>query len=173
MDDILTDDDAEDDEEAYEAWRLRELGRIGRDRELRERETREAAEKERWRAMSEEERRRHLALHPREAVPKPKKKWGFLQVCRGAPRVQRACLVGGGDRGMGQEVGDVRGVVVAGQCSPRRCSSPSLSPPPVSAEILAQGRLLPGGRRRAGGGRPGAWYPGRTRLLCTHRPGQV
>ncbi|KAL6770888.1 hypothetical protein ACKKBF_B33100 [Auxenochlorella protothecoides x Auxenochlorella symbiontica] len=29
MDDVVTDDDADDDEEAYEAWRLRELRRIG------------------------------------------------------------------------------------------------------------------------------------------------
>lgn len=80
MDDVVTDDDADDDEEAYEAWRLRELRRIGMAREAREREEREAAEKERWRNMSEEERRRHLALNPREVAPKPKKKWGFLQV---------------------------------------------------------------------------------------------
>ncbi|KAL6769975.1 hypothetical protein ACKKBG_A33100 [Auxenochlorella protothecoides x Auxenochlorella symbiontica] len=79
MDDVVTDDDADDDEEAYEAWRLRELRRIGMAREAREREEREAAEKERWRNMSEEERRRHLALNPREVAPKPKKKWGFLQ----------------------------------------------------------------------------------------------
>lgn len=78
-DEVDTDDD-EDEDAAYEAWAARELQRLADDREAREAEAREAAEKARWRGLTEEERARELALKPREQPDKPKKKWGFLQV---------------------------------------------------------------------------------------------
>lgn len=73
-------DDERDEEAAYEAWRLRELSRIARDRGEREREAAEAAERERWRGLTEEERVRELAARGKAAeAEKPKKKWRFLQ----------------------------------------------------------------------------------------------
>lgn len=77
--DIVTDDEAVDEEEEYQNWKLRELRRIGRDREERERELREAAERERWKNMSEEERLAFLAAQPKTALEKTKKKFNFLQ----------------------------------------------------------------------------------------------
>ncbi len=53
---IDTDDEGHMDED-FEAWRLRELGRIRRDREEREQQEREALERQRLKNMTEEERR--------------------------------------------------------------------------------------------------------------------
>jgi microfibrillar-associated protein 1 len=44
-------------DEDFEAWRLRELGRIRRDREEKETQEREARERARLKNMSDEERR--------------------------------------------------------------------------------------------------------------------
>ncbi|KAG7668977.1 hypothetical protein Ndes2526B_g00691 [Nannochloris sp. 'desiccata'] len=87
--DILTDDEAVDQNEEYQLWRNREMQRIGRDKEERERELRDADEKERWKALSEEERIAYLQAHPKnmntgdgiggDAGEKNRKKYGFLQ----------------------------------------------------------------------------------------------
>ncbi len=53
---IDTDDEGHMDED-FEAWRMRELGRIRRDREEREQQEREQQERERLKNMTEEERR--------------------------------------------------------------------------------------------------------------------
>jgi microfibrillar-associated protein 1 len=78
-DEIDTDDDAGDDDEAYAAWRLRELQRIATARDVRDREIKDADEREQWQQMSEEERQAWLAAHPKEQIEKPKKSWRFLQ----------------------------------------------------------------------------------------------
>jgi microfibrillar-associated protein 1 len=88
--DILTDDEAVDQTEEYQLWKNREMHRIGRDKSEREREVRDADEKERWKALSEEERIAYLQAHPKnisdgeqgnggEMSDKNKKKYGFLQ----------------------------------------------------------------------------------------------
>lgn len=82
MADIVTDDELVDEEEEYEAWRLRELKRIARDIEEREREVREAEERERWKAMTEDERQKVLDARRGEGEQtsvKDKKNWKFLQ----------------------------------------------------------------------------------------------
>jgi microfibrillar-associated protein 1 len=83
--DILTDDEAVDQNEEYQLWRIREMQRIGRDKEEREREIRDIEEKERWKALSEEERIAYLQAHPKDTsthdngTDKNKKQYGFLQ----------------------------------------------------------------------------------------------
>lgn len=62
--DIDTDDELGEEAE-YEAWKNRELGRIGRDREEREKEARETAERERLKNMTDEERRQWERENPK------------------------------------------------------------------------------------------------------------
>jgi microfibrillar-associated protein 1 len=88
--DIVTDDEAVDENEEYQSWKIREMQRIGRDKEEREREIRDADEKERWKALTEEERIAYLQAHPKNNTnnggdggsndnDRNKKKYGFLQ----------------------------------------------------------------------------------------------
>ena len=55
-DDELPNDEDDDPEEAYQLWKLRELGRLRRDREEKEREFLENERTERRRLMTDEER---------------------------------------------------------------------------------------------------------------------
>lgn len=78
VNDVCTDD--ENDEVEYEAWKLRELKRIKRDREEREQLEKERLEIERLRNMTEEERRQELRLNPKLVTNKAAKgKYKFLQ----------------------------------------------------------------------------------------------
>ena len=75
---VNTDDDNEEDE--YEGWKLRELKRMKKEREEREIVKREAAETERRRYMTEDERRRELRNVPSIATNKSiKGKFKFMQ----------------------------------------------------------------------------------------------
>ncbi|GFR53049.1 hypothetical protein Agub_g15750 [Astrephomene gubernaculifera] len=77
--DIDTDDEA-DPVQAYEAWKARELRRIKRDREEREAAEKEAAERERLKNMTEEERAAWERANPKVArEASPKSRWNFLQ----------------------------------------------------------------------------------------------
>ena len=77
---MLIDDDDGDPDEAYAAWKVRELKRILRDREEREAMERERAEIERLRDMSEEERQAYLAANPKLVVNEAEKgKYKFMQ----------------------------------------------------------------------------------------------
>ncbi|XP_031839432.1 microfibril-associated protein 1 [Nomia melanderi] len=78
LEDVCTDD--ENDEVEYEAWKLRELKRIKRDREEREQLEKERLEIERIRNMTEEERRQEARLNPKVITNKAAKgKYKFLQ----------------------------------------------------------------------------------------------
>ncbi|KAG8224536.1 hypothetical protein J437_LFUL004227 [Ladona fulva] len=77
--DVDTDDGA-DEEAEYEAWKLRELKRIKRDRDEREQMEKERLEVERLRNMTEEERRQEIRLNPKLITNKASKgKYKFLQ----------------------------------------------------------------------------------------------
>lgn len=78
-DDWVNTDD-ENDEAAYEAWKLRELKRIKRDKDEKEQYERERMEVERMHSMTEEERRAELRANPRVVTNKASKgKYKFLQ----------------------------------------------------------------------------------------------
>ena len=55
----------EDEEAEYEAWKVREMARIARDREEKRREAAEAEERERLKHMTDEERRQWERDHPK------------------------------------------------------------------------------------------------------------
>ncbi|KAK0089555.1 hypothetical protein PV325_006684 [Microctonus aethiopoides] len=78
LDDVCTDD--ENDEVEYEAWKLRELKRIKRDREEREAIEKERLEIDRIRNLTEEERRQEARINPKTVTNKAAKgKYKFLQ----------------------------------------------------------------------------------------------
>ncbi|KAH7645524.1 microfibrillar-associated protein 1 [Dermatophagoides farinae] len=75
---VITDD--EDDETAFELWKVRELRRIKREKEEEEQRDRERREIERLRNMTEEERQEELKKNPRVVTNQQKKgKYKFLQ----------------------------------------------------------------------------------------------
>lgn len=75
---INTDD--ENEETAYEIWKLRELKRVKRDKEEREAMEREKQEIERLRNMTEEQRQEELKKNPKIVTNQmPKGKYNFLQ----------------------------------------------------------------------------------------------
>lgn len=78
INDVCTDD--ENDEVEYEAWKLRELKRIKRDRDEKEQLEKERVEGERLRNMTEEQRRLDLRANPKLVTNKAiKGKYKFLQ----------------------------------------------------------------------------------------------
>lgn len=78
LNDVCTDD--ENDEVEYEAWKLRELKRVKRDREEKEQIEKERIELDRVRNLTEEERRQELRLNPKLVTNKAAKgKYKFLQ----------------------------------------------------------------------------------------------
>merc|ERR1719189_2338916 len=78
LEQIETDD--ENDEVEYEAWKLREMKGLKRDREEAEAVAKEQAELERLRNLTEEERRMELQKNPKQVTNKAAKgKYKFLQ----------------------------------------------------------------------------------------------
>ncbi|KAF6019128.1 Mfap1 [Bugula neritina] len=78
IDAVNTDD--ENDEEEYEAWKIRELKRMKRDREEREAHEKEKLESERFRNMTEEERKQELKMNPKKITNAAAKgKYRFMQ----------------------------------------------------------------------------------------------
>ncbi|KAK3510161.1 hypothetical protein QTP70_026747, partial [Hemibagrus guttatus] len=74
------DTDGENEEEEYEAWKVRELKRIKRDREDREAIEKEKADIDRFRNLTEEERRAELRVSGKVITNKASKgKYKFLQ----------------------------------------------------------------------------------------------
>jgi len=78
FDDINTDD--ENDEVEYESWKVRELRRLKRDREEREAFMKEQQELERFRNLTEDEKRAEMKVNPKEITNKAVKgKYKFMQ----------------------------------------------------------------------------------------------
>ncbi|CAB3380954.1 Hypothetical predicted protein [Cloeon dipterum] len=78
IDDVCTDD--ENDELEYEAWKIRELKRVKRDKDEKEQLEKERIEIERLRNMTEEQRRQELRNRPKLITNKAiKGKYKFLQ----------------------------------------------------------------------------------------------
>ncbi|KAF6162766.1 hypothetical protein GIB67_029035 [Kingdonia uniflora] len=77
VEDIDTDDELNEAEE-YEAWKVREIARIKRDRDDREALLKEKEEIERVRNMTEEERREWERRNPKP-LAQSKEKWRFMQ----------------------------------------------------------------------------------------------
>merc|ERR1712025_533153 len=78
LDDVNTDD--ENDEVEYEAWKVRELKRLKRDREEREAFVKEQQELERFRNLTEDEKRAEMKINPKEITNKAVKgKYKFMQ----------------------------------------------------------------------------------------------
>ncbi|XP_065853847.1 uncharacterized protein [Euphorbia lathyris] len=75
--DVDTDDEVNEAEE-YETWKVREIARIKRDREAREAIFKDKEEAEKYRNMTEEEKREWDRKNPKQAPP-PKRKWIFMQ----------------------------------------------------------------------------------------------
>ncbi|WCJ43572.1 microfibrillar-associated protein-related [Euphorbia peplus] len=75
--DVDTDDEINEAEE-YEAWKVREIARIKRDREARDAIFKDKEEAEKYRNMTEEERREWDRKNPKHA-PASKNKWNFMQ----------------------------------------------------------------------------------------------
>jgi len=75
---IVTDD--ENDEIEYEAWKVRELKRLKREREEAEQFVKEQQELERFRNLTEEEKRQEMRLNPKHVTNKTSKgKYKFMQ----------------------------------------------------------------------------------------------
>lgn len=78
INDVKTDE--ENDELDYEAWKLRELKRVKREKDDREQISKEKDEIDRIRNMTEEERRKEFQINPKEITNKSNKgKYKFLQ----------------------------------------------------------------------------------------------
>lgn len=78
INDVCTDDEI--DELEYEAWKLRELKRIKRDRDERDLLDKDKSEVDRLRNLTEDERRQELRLNPKLVTNKTAKgKYKFLQ----------------------------------------------------------------------------------------------
>eukprot|EP00095_Tigriopus_kingsejongensis_P003691 maker-scaffold11_size778918-snap-gene-6.56 protein:Tk03691 transcript:maker-scaffold11_size778918-snap-gene-6.56-mRNA-1 annotation:"microfibrillar-associated protein 1" len=78
LNEVATDD--ENEELEYEAWKLRELKRVKRDREEKDTRERDAAELERMRNLTEDERRQELKSNPKVITNKASKgKYKFMQ----------------------------------------------------------------------------------------------
>ena len=78
FDEINTDD--ENDEVEYETWKVRELRRLKRDREEREAFVKELAELDRFRNLTEDEKRAEMKINPKEITNKATKgKYKFMQ----------------------------------------------------------------------------------------------
>jgi len=78
LEEVVTDD--ENDEVEYEAWKVRELRRLKRDKDEREEFVKELAELERFRNLTEEEKRAELKANPKEITNRAVKgKYKFMQ----------------------------------------------------------------------------------------------
>lgn len=78
LDQIITDD--ENDEVEYEAWKVRELRRMKRDRDERDELAKDASEIDRLRLLTEDERRQESKLNPKTVTNKASKgKYKFMQ----------------------------------------------------------------------------------------------